>query len=302
MEVHSVNHERIELDNDILSACVLPERGGKTASLKLQKTDFELLSQPSRGYPELKSGMRFSDGDASGFDDVFPSMGEHFTGYEGYPELLLPDHGEVWSRAFRVRSVSKRHVRMETEGSILPYHYEKEISLSGNTMKESVLIRNTGDRPFPWLWVCHCLMRLDQDTRFAFPVGVEEVECLPGCTYPSSDGLHTRVNAPDLTFSAAPPAGHCMKCYVEKPVRQGVCRVLYPSEGIRAEMRFDPGKLPYLGFWITTGAYRGEANFAFEPASGYYDTWEKALESGTLSMLEAGRSVQFEISISINEI
>ena len=50
----------------------------KIASIFDPGRHFELLHQPRTGYPPLDPGMPFSEGDASGFDDVFPSMGEQW--------------------------------------------------------------------------------------------------------------------------------------------------------------------------------------------------------------------------------
>ena len=67
----------LTLTEDAMTLRLLPERGGKAASL--QWRGVELLAQPrGEAYPPLRPDMPFHEGDASGFDDVFPSMGGAF--------------------------------------------------------------------------------------------------------------------------------------------------------------------------------------------------------------------------------
>ena len=51
---------------------------------------------------------------------------------------------------------------------------------------------------------------------------------------------------------------------------------------------------------MTNGGYRGEANFAFEPASGYFDTLSRASESGTLTVIRPGEQHVYEIEIELS--
>ncbi len=64
-------------------------------------------------------------------------------------------------------------------------------------------------------------------------------------------------------------------------------------------MRYDAQALPYLGFWITNGGYRGERNFAFEPATGYYDTVNCARGRGRLKTLAPGEKLCFSLMLEI---
>ena len=288
----------IRLMNETLSVLVCPERGGKLTSIRDLGSQFELLYQPRNGYPPLRTGMSFSEGDASGFDDVFPSMGEAWQRSLSDSVLKLPDHGEIWTARMDVDAVCDDRVVMHTPGKAFPFRYDKEIRLQGNRVRERITVTNQGTEAFPALWICHCLMRMEPETQFEFPEGSEEIECVPGCSWPPEgkepEGLR------DLQL--LPPSGTMMKFYFRAPVKSGKCAAVYPRAGIRATLRFSPEQLPYLGFWITNGGYRGEVNFAFEPASGYYDTLKKATESGTLSELHPGDSQIYEIEIEVDQL
>lgn len=291
--------EALCLENEVLSVRILPGHGGKVASIYSKREQFDLLYQPLHGYPALQAGMPFSAGDASGLDDVFPSMGEVYRGALAERPLVLPDHGEIWTAAMAVEDASSHAAVLLAQGKVLPYAYRKHIQLDGRTLKLQIHIRNTGDRPLPLMWVCHCLMRLEKDTWFDFPKECRRIFCLPGCTYPSASALETAIDHPAYRFHHAPPEGRMMMFYFRDPAVIGHCTAHYPASGMKAEMRFDTDSLPWLGFWITTGGYRGEKNFAFEPASAYYDTWTEAEKHNRLPLIEPGRDARIGLDISL---
>ncbi|MBO7663747.1 MAG: hypothetical protein J6U01_10285 [Clostridia bacterium] len=285
----------IQLRNEQVRIRILPERGGKIASVFDLRRSFELLYQPAGEYPPLRPGMAFSDGDASGFDDVFPSMGERWRDPVSGQEPVLPDHGEIWTSRMTVDAVTEETVRMHTFGQCFPFRYDKELTLLPRGVRERITVTGLGKDPFPCLWVCHCLMRYEAGMRFEFPEAAEAIECVPGCSWPPEGAVPSALSE----LPVPPPSGTMMKFWFREPVKSGECRAVYPGSGVQAILRFAPKQLPYLGFWMTNGGYRGEHNFAFEPASGYYDTLEKAKETGTLPLLRPGESKIYETEIEI---
>ena len=288
----------IQLRNEQIRIRILPERGGKIASVYDLHRSFELLYQPAGEYPPLRPGMAFSDGDASGFDDVFPSMGEQWHNPLSGQDQVLPDHGEIWTSRMKVDAVTEKAVRMHAFGRCFPFRYDKELTLLARGVRERITVTSLGKAPFPCLWVCHCLMRYEAGMQFEFPGASETIECVPGCSWPPEGQPVTALK--DILIP--PPEGTMMKFYVREPVQAGECAVLYSLSGLRAVLRFHPDQLPYLGFWITNGGYRGERNFAFEPASGYYDTLEKASASGRLPVLRSGDRAVYETEIVLSDL
>ena len=290
----------LTLENEYLSLRVLPARGGKLSSFVDRATGFELLFQPPKGYPPLAPDMDFSKGDASGLDDVFPSMGEVYAGPLTDTVYFLPDHGEIWTSEMAVESASPEEVTLRCEGRLLPYLYKKRFRLSGRRVDMEIAIRNTGREKLPLVWVSHGLLRLESDTRFEFPADARYVECMPG--YPEKDSAVCSVDGPRYRFHEPVPEGAMMKFYFAEPVREGRCRALYPSHSIAAEMTFDTRALPYLGFWITNGGYRGDRCFAFEPATAYYDTWQCAFANARLPLLSPGSEATLSLSLSLSPL
>ena len=270
------------LENQALQVLVLPERGGKLASLRHLPSGAELLAQPTHGSPELLPGMPFEKGDAAGFDDVFPSMGEkERPGH--WPEV--PDHGMVWTQPMQAAQQGNAlELRFDRDG----WDYRKSVRLEDHSLILSWDIQNDSDTPRPFTWVCHCLWRLDPNMSFSFP-----------------DSGMVDVMDPEEKPCAAilcPPAeGSMAKTYTAGPVREGRCGCIWPDSRLRMTMEWDARELPFLGFWITNGGWRGDRNFAFEPCLSYYDTLARSDASNTLRILQPGGRTSFGIRMTIEE-
>ena len=176
----------IRLENEDISVLVYPERGGKMGSVFSKRKQAEVLYQPRDGYGPLTSGMRFSDADASGFDDVFPSMGERWTDPAAGRSLELPDHGEIWTARMTTDAVRTDSVTMHTEGRCFPYLYEKEILIRENRVRERITVSNLGTAAFPGMWVCHCLMKMEDGMQLRFPEGSERLDYIRCCEWPET--------------------------------------------------------------------------------------------------------------------
>ncbi len=290
------------LENDVLRTVILPERGGKTVSIVHKPRSFELLAQPKGEYPPLAPGMDFSLGDASGFDDAFPSIDPETVQVGGNP-VAYPDHGEIWTMNMQA-ALLEGGVRLAGESRILPYRYQKEIRLDGDQVTYRYTITHTGGEPFPCLWACHCLMRYEPDMELSYPKGAECAENVlastalgaPGRLYPLAGGVY------DFTAVPPPESRTMVKYYLQGRCLQGRCGCYYPSQGVACDMEFDAQALPYLGFWLTAGGYRGEYNCAFEPATSYYDGISRAQANQTVHALRPGEPFSFSLALRLRNV
>ena len=300
------NRRAVQLENDEVRAVILPELGGKIASFCLKKTDFELLFQNCGEYkrPELYS--QFADFDASGFDDAFPCIDSETIHIEGR-EIKYPDHGEVWTMPLDYE-ISGGTVVLSGKSRILPYSYQKEINIERNKMTVKYAIGNTGSYPFPYIWTMHCLIRCTEDMRISLPEETKFVENVMESRHLGPAGtIHAYPKTTDLNGQAfyldrvlPRNALNCEKYYVSGRVRKGECGVYYPGRGANFTISYDAQKLPYLGFWVTEGGFRGDYNCALEPSTGYYDSVSIARKNNALSQLAPGEKLNFEISMQLS--
>ena len=167
-----------------------------------------------------------------------------------------------------------------------PWHYEKRLSLRGNRLHAQWRIRNAGSVPQAFVWICHCLWRLEPDMRFCYPPGVSAVL------------VDSEIPTPLITTTVA--EGEQRKIYLQQPVAEGLCGFDWLGAGISVRLRFDRLRLPWLGFWITNGGWFGARHFGFEPTTGYYDTVRRACASGTAVTLKPGENTEFSLEIIVS--
>lgn len=142
-----------ELNSERLTCIVFPGHGGKVLSLKSRETGFELLFQnPGKGFKKAEPGSPFEEFEACGFDDAFPSIDPGCV-TAGGREVVYPDHGEIWSASFDCRA-DEEGLCLNYRSKILPYRYEKRLSLRGDTLHCSYRIENLGRYDFPCIWAC----------------------------------------------------------------------------------------------------------------------------------------------------
>lgn len=274
--------EPVILENSLLRLTLYPEKGGKIASLLALPEGTEFVAQSSHSTSgRLKEGMAFEEGEAAGLDDVFPSMGEDACeGLWG----KQPDHGWVWTGGMECRKAGKEEAVLHVEHD--GWDYEKRVSVQKNEVMLNWRIRNMSDRERPWVWVFHGLWKWAEDTVFFFPDGnVMDVLDAGEKTVP---------------FPVCPKDGGMAKYYWKERVKEGRCGFILPREKLRLTLTFDPQELPYLGFWITNGGWHGDRNFAFEPATGLYDTLARARRSGTMKIMKPEEETGFSIRLSIS--
>ncbi len=290
------------LENGTLKAVILPERGGKTASILYKPKSFELLAQPKEEYPPLAPGMDFSLGDASGFDDAFPSIDPEAVNVGG-KQVAYPDHGEIWTMAMQA-NLLEDGVLLKGISKLLPYGYQKEIRLDGDKVTYRYTVTHTGGESFPCLWTCHCLMRYEPDMRLSYPKGAEYAENVLESAELGAPGRLHLLTGGTYDFASVPPRESLtmVKYYLQGRIKEGRCGCRYPSQGVTCSMEFDKHALPYLGFWLTAGGYRGEYNCAFEPATSYYDGISRSQATKTVCTLEPGKTLSFSVTLRLCDL
>lgn len=311
------SNEFLILENEALSVRILPGLGGKITSLRLKENDFELAAPNRRGKYRLPqendgkedaaavrepdAGPDFSAYDASGLDDAFPNIDACVTQWEGRT-YCYPDHGEIWSHPFTVREAPEGPV-LSWQSGRFGYLYEKQFSLSGNTLLIHYRMENRSRTAFPWLWTFHGLMRYEEDMRLLLPEDFRQYRnVLAHPVLGKEDSILEAVND-RYDFTRVPDARSrsAVKYYGEGRTGTGRCGLYYPSRGVRCTLDYDARKLPYLGVWITAGGFRGDYNCALEPSTGFYDDVRRAAENGSIRVLEPGGEFTFTLEISLRK-
>lgn len=295
------------LENNMLRAVILPEHGGKVASLYYKEKSFEFLFQnPKDSFQSAPLGASFAAHEACGFDDTFPSIDAEKLYING-KEIDYPDHGEVWTSACTVTQQGDA-LTLSFQSKILPYRYERTFTLTEHALQIAYRITNNGSDTFPCLWTMHGLATYRPDMRLLYPACNGQIETVCVTTELGEKGtLHAfplAQNADgavyDCTRVPAPTPASRQKFYLTGKVAKGECGYEYPTEQVRVTISYDETILPYLGFWITAGAFRGDYNCALEPTNGYFDSITCAQKNNACPTLSPGETLSFSVEIALH--
>ena len=160
----------IVLESTRLKACFLPEIGFKFNSLKEKDNQMEFLFQPHSGrHPIPAYRGRFVDYEASGCDEMLPTIDAcHYNG-PFYADKAMPDHGGVWSRPWSVHLESQQ-VHGQIRLLELPLLFEKTISwVDESSLEFAYRVTNEGDAPVDFLWALHPLCVFQNEAKLLLP-------------------------------------------------------------------------------------------------------------------------------------
>lgn len=301
------NKDAVILENKSFRAVIIPKLGAKIASFYSKKKDFELLFQNKEAeYADPSFRDDFEAYDCSGFDDCFPNIDASSLNYNGR-EIEYADHGEIWSAQFDYKIIEEKVV-LNYYSDNLDYSYQKEIYLEANKLKIDYKIKNESKNKLPAIWAMHCLINYSQAMELRFPPGVENVENAMESKYLGQKGeIHPFPVTKDkfnnsyrLDRVNNKNEEGCEKYYVLGEINAGCCSVFYPEKKLEFKIKFDSEKLPYLGFWLTEGGFKGDYNCAFEPADGYYDSVNKALKNNKVNIIKPGSIYEFSLELELN--
>ncbi|MCC6802542.1 MAG: hypothetical protein IT319_06640 [Anaerolineae bacterium] len=280
-----------------VSLQVLAELGGKIASLKWNGREV-LAQNPRKPFRKAVYGAPYSDYDASGFDECFPTVGDCT-----YPEppllgVELPDHGELWSIPWQQLPCDDG-VHLAATGVRLAYQFHRWITLPapGQVHLRYELVSQSSE-PFKCLWSAHALLAIRPGMIIHLPEGVRmKVNWSKGerlgdllDEHPWSFTTDRAGNPVDLSRILPQDAGLVDKLFTTR-LRDGWCVLHDPADGFYVAALFAPEQIPYLGLSINLGGWPVDApgyyNLGIEPCSGYPDRLDVAMARGDCITLPA---------------
>ncbi len=150
------------LENDLLRAVVLADKGADIYELVYKPADLDVLFKTPWGFHDLGSlGATASDSQVAwidhyggGWNEIFPNFGSACE-YEG---LEWSFHGEVstagWSYRILENSSGRASVRFEVDLTRTPFHLERTMTVEAGRPDLLVQERltNTGKVEMPYMW------------------------------------------------------------------------------------------------------------------------------------------------------
>jgi galactose mutarotase-like enzyme len=304
------DEEAVVLQNDVLSVAVLPRWGAKIASIFYIPLNRELLWQnPGKQYRKTAYGDPYEAGEASGFDEMFPTISRCYYEADPWAGIEMPDHGEVWSIPWECETTEKE-IRLSVKGVRFPYVLQKSVYLEESTLHQQYRIVNQSDADFEYIWAAHPLFNTSPGMKLVVPPGMcTIVNAVPSnrlgqygrCyDFPMAKFGDGRVF--DLSTVPEKNSGDYQKYWFLGKVTQGWCRLHDQHEKLSIDLRWPVEEVPYLGVWVNEGAWAGQYNIAPEPATGAMDRVDFSKMWGMGSQLGGGEKKQWWLSIAVREV
>lgn len=309
-DASGIGNESVVIQAGDLSATILPQLGGKIASIRVGV--YELLQPPLIACGPRTRTMRFDEGDAGGWDECFPSVApcklETALG-----TASIPDHGDLWRVAWQAVAKADRDAGESAENSAtmraecfsLPLVLERTLTLKeagkGWQMRLHYTVTNVGSHPTPWSWAAHPLFAVGPGDRIILPGSIHTLRLEGsgrGRLGKSGDQviwpLATQAYGAQTDLSVTQRAGSAIgdKLFAG-PLSEAEhwCALERPSLGVRIWTGFDPAATPYLGIWLCYGGWPERPGpkqmcVALEPSTAPVDSlavtgpWSHTLEPG----------------------
>jgi galactose mutarotase-like enzyme len=302
----------VVLANSAMRVSIIPDLGGKIASIQLIPSGEELLQQPLQPYAPRIRYMRFEDSDASGWDECLPSVAEcEIQTTSGIARI--PDHGDFWQIPWRINSQNENELTLSADGFSLPLRFSKTLQLDGSRLSIAYTIRNLSSEAVDYVWSAHPLFTVESGDCILLPTSITEVT-VEGSAQNRLGKQGTKQSWPhaklangditDLSLAGKITDSTGDKLFTVSP-REGWCAIERQRLKERIELRFNPEKLPYLGLWICYGGWPEQGTnrqqcVALEPCITEGDSLATAVQQRRARTLASRAEDRWSLELHVN--
>jgi galactose mutarotase-like enzyme len=309
-QVHVSGFPAIALRSEQMEVIVVPTLGAKLTNLRrlrgrewLWRNDQIALAPPVAGTSYVE------EADSGGWDECFPTVGS--CPLPGQSDIMLPDHGELWSLPWECRVYDFAGGTAFTgtaKGKVLPYDFHREVILerAAPVVRLHYRLRHLGETPFPWIWSAHPLFNVQPGTLLTLPsVRHARVDAAVGRNEKKGDTISwPPENNASFQFPDNQP--WAMKLFADIGP-SGRTILTDPRQGEQLELVVSPDAVPQIGMWINCGGWAPEGrqpyyNLGLEPCIGAPDRLDEAVASWKLAhTLHPGEVREWNLEIRLNE-
>ncbi|WP_165228062.1 hypothetical protein [Aquisphaera insulae] len=306
------------LENASIRVVVVPELGGKIASVKSLRTGRSWLwSNPDLPVVAGRPGASYvADHDVGGWDEIVPTV--HPCRLPGSPwgDGMLTDHGELWYRSWSLAEPLAKdeggqgaslNLAVELPAPAVRFARLLRLDPDRPAFRLEYQLTNLGDEAVPYLWAAHPLFRIEDGMTIEMPAGtIARVTAAIGAAEPA---LHE-----PFAWPLAPEAGRAVKLFAELPAEAWVrLTATGGDESLRIAWRGD--EVRHVGLWINEGGWSGLGagsppyrNLGIEPTTTAGDRLDEALAGagagagGGAVRLAPGESRRWSLDVSIGGV
>ena len=299
-----------ELRNDVCAASVSISEGGRIASLRSLLSGLEFLTQARENRQPVVPGLAttFESGPCAGIEECLPTVGSSGPETEGG---AAPDHGDFWQIPWTVVSEQgSSRLTLEAVGFSRPFRFQKQLLLSGSTLRVDYTLENLGEEPLPFLYACHPLFAVDPGDRISLPIEVKALDLY----YSQRRRLGPRgttvawpvTSAGKVLDRAGTPDDQTAEMfYTGRLADYRHCAIHRASTSEVLEIAFSLDRLPYLGVWLCYGGWpdSGEARqyaVALEPTTSPCNTLAEAIANHSAAWIAGRSAISWDISFTVS--
>ena len=306
----SVHTGSITLRTDEIEVTVIPQEGGRIASLRSVQSGLEFLTQTRPGRSAIEPGLKssFQCGPCAGAEECLPTVGACFDCNGG----SAPDHGDFWQIPWQVDSLVGRRLAMHAVGFSRPLRLERVIEVSEVSLSLNYRVVNVGPKLLSFLYAWHPLFAVEAGDRVVLPAEVADVT-LSYSRDKASGPEESNIPWPafrnkkvirDLSIALAPNHETAEMLYTRR-LRVGRCGLFRQNQGQGVIVSFDSSRLPYLGVWLcfggwpNSGAEPKQVAIALEPTTAPCNTLSDSERSGFAINLTPGCSFGWNLQVDL---
>ena len=321
-EVSAEGFDIIRLENAGMSVSIMPQLGGKIYQILDLKTGRDWLwKNPHIPLRHPQPGLNYEkELDSGGWDEILFSVKPCSLESDDGQVLSFGDHGAVVEKAWQIVNVGvddKGNAICElfVEGQYPHFRLNRRIVLNPELARLDIeyQLTNSGTYPWPWLWCAHPLLAIEDGMIINLAAG-QAIRTDPGSPSCHVDNIKEQswpslvspageaIDLAAIFDTSTEPETFCAKLFVESDEEVSV-RTASGSESL--SIMYKPGEIPWLGLWINKNAWSGcgsepYVNLGLEPATSPHDTLSQAIAHGESTVLEAGRTTQWSLTVCLN--
>lgn len=295
------------MENDRIRTEFIPEPGGKMVSFIDKRCGYEFLVQkPAAIYRDQPFDGIYTDGECSGYDDMFPTIDACVYEQEPWKGVLLADHGEVWSLPWEP-VITAEGLELTVNGKRFPYTLSKRIRFAGeNTLRISYHLYNNSDYDFEFLWAGHFMINMEEGMQVTLPGDCKKAVSILTNTgrpygevmdWPDFKGRDGQLYRADISRPASSEGFE--KYYFQQPLTQGWCTLNYPLDAKKLTISFSVDTVPYLGILMNENGWDNLYNIFIEPCTVCYDRPDVAKQYGQVSKVTAGSNYEWYVDLTL---
>lgn len=282
----------LELASDRLGLRLDSERGGRITSIR-GPSGREWLAESSDAAP-VAWGASFVRSGMGGWDEVVPSVAA--TRLTGGAEV--PDHGDVWSAAWKVHAYSDTDATVGVDLKSLPVRLVRTVSVAASTVRLRYRATTESSLAIPFAWSAHPQFAAEDGSVVALSAAGAGVQPQLVREYPAPRG--------PIVLPGVGVIGHLaertsLKVFVEPGSLVDAATLTHP-DGDALMLRWNAAVVPYLGLFWDRGEFASGSVIAVEPATAFGDDAAEAEASGRIAWLTASAPLEWQLELCIGGV